>query len=329
MRILLSLFFILFIVSGCASKKRVVSEMKEYPSWYEKPLKSNASTLYAVAQGEDKRTAVNNALNEIIATLSVSLSSEFKSKTEVTKGDKESYLVTSSNEVYSEVQKIQINNYELLHTSDFGFEKYLVQVKVNKKKLFDGLKIEVDNRFQSIKVKDTKKLNALQKLSNYRVGLELLQGIQNSLRVMHSLDSSFDDSLYTQKITNLESSYAILLSNISFSVHSNKDAKKLKSSIAKGLSDSKYILNNSNGKNHFKVYISSKTIKAKSYGFDLARSAIIITTKDYNGNVVGSNKLNITGQSTQGYKIAKENVAIKLNALMKKNTISKILGVEL
>ena len=226
MRILLSLFFILFIVSGCASKKRVVSEMKEYPSWYEKPLKSNASTLYAVAQGEDKRTAVNNALNEIIATLSVSLSSEFKSKTEVTKGDKESYLVTSSNEVYSEVQKIQINNYELLHTSDFGFEKYLVQVKVNKKKLFDGLKIEVDNRFQSIKVKDTKKLNALQKLSNYRVGLELLQGIQNSLRVMHSLDSSFDDSLYTQKITNLESSYAILLSNISFSVHSNKDAKR-------------------------------------------------------------------------------------------------------
>ena len=61
----------------------------------------------------------------------------------------------------------------------------------------------------------------------------------------------------------------------------------------------------------------------------MARSVITITIKDNTGAIIGSNKLNITGQSSQGYGIAKENVAMKLNALIKEKGIAEVIGLEL
>jgi hypothetical protein len=62
-------------------------------------------------------------------------------------------------------------------------------------------------------------------------------------------------------------------------------------------------------------------------GFDLARTAISVTTQDHLGTTIGSNKLNITGQSTQGYDVAEENVAIKLKRLIDKEGIETVLGL--
>ena len=59
----------------------------------------------------------------------------------------------------------------------------------------------------------------------------------------------------------------------------------------------------------------------------MARSAISILIKESKGNTIGSNKLNITGQSNGSYDIAKENVAVKLNALIEKEGISKVIGL--
>jgi hypothetical protein len=88
-------------------------------------------------------------------------------------------------------------------------------------------------------------------------------------------------------------------------------------------------IKNAQGAMHFNITITSKIEKANAYGFTLARSAISINVKDHRGVIVGSNKLNIIGQSTQGYAIAKENVAIKLQAMVEKEGIEKVLGLEL
>jgi len=331
MKTILTLFLTIFVLAGCMSQKRVVVNNKELPIWYENPMKSTNTTLYAVEQGDNKATAVNRALNEILARLSVSISSEFNTKTEVTRGSAETYNVSSSNEIKARINEIRISNYEIVNANDFGFERYLVQVKVDKRKLFLSLQNELEQKFTIIENEkiQAQNYNAIKKLNTYTKALESLDYINNTLMVMNSLDSNFDNSLLLKKVVAVQNRYDLLLSKISFSINSNKDAKNLKSSISKGLSAKNYKVNNSLGKNHFNIYLSSNTSKAFSYGFNLARSAISITVKDYRGNVVGSNKLNITGQSTQGKKIAKENVAMKLNAILKTNGIAKTIGLDI
>jgi len=331
MKILVSLFITLFILSGCGSQKRVVIKQKELPSWYVKPTKSTTTTLFAVGEGRDKQEAIANALNNMASTLSVSLSSEFNTKSVIRDGDIQSNQTTSTNEINTKVDTIRINSFEVINSQSFGFKKYLAEVKADKRKLFLGLKKEIDQKLSLIQSKslEAKNHNAIKRLSTYKEARLSTQDVKHTLLVMNTLNSSFDDRNYINKIQEIDSKYERLSSKISFSINSNNDAKNLQSSIANGLSSKKYKIKNSSGIYNFKIYISSKTSKAKSYGFDLARSAISISVKDIHGIIIGSNKLNITGQSTQGYVIAKENIAMKLNEMVKKDGISKVIGLEI
>jgi len=331
MRILISLFLALIVLSGCGSQKRVVVQKKQLPVWYANPTKSTSTTLYSVGEGQNKQEAVANALNNMASTLSVSLSSEFNTKSVVKDGTIESYQTTSTNEVNTKVNTIRITNYEVINSNDFSFKRYLAEVKSDKRKLFIGLKQEIDQKLTMIQNEniEVKNYNAIKKLVTYKDAKISTSDIKTTLLVMSSLNPSFNDANYINKLQEIQNRYDRLLSKISFSIDSNNDAKNLKSSIANGLSAKKYSIKNASGINHFKIHLLSETSKAKSYGFDLARSAISITVKDNKGVIVGSNKLNITGQSTQGYAIAKENVAIKLNSMIKKDGIAKIIGLEI
>ena len=329
MKTFIILVVALFSFSGCMEKKiQVVVPVKTLPSWYTNPLVSNNDTLYAVGEGSNKKDAISVALSEILATLSVSISSEFNTKTT---SDTQGYNKTTSKEISSVVEKIRISNYKVTHSENFGFEKYLVAVSSDKRQLFLSLQRELEQKFESIKNRNTlvEKLNAIKQLSSYKKSINSLDGVKHMLLVMHSLNKNFDDSKYLKQIAFVENQYMSLLSKISFGITSNEDSKNLKSSISNGLSKLKYSINNINGKNHFNIFISSSTTKTSSYGFLLARSGISITVKDNTGNVVGSNKLNITGQSTQGYTIAKENIAVKLNTMIKEEGIAKVIGLDL
>ncbi|WP_455756261.1 LPP20 family lipoprotein [Sulfurimonas sp.] len=331
MRIFISLFLTLIVLSGCGSQKRIVVEKRELPVWYANPIKSTSTTLYAVGEGQNKQEAVTNALNNMASTLSVSLSSEFNTKSVVKDGTITSHQITSVNEINTKVNTIRITNYEIVNSKDFSFKRYLAEVKSDKRKLFSGLKKEIDQKLKMIQNKNSEvqNYNAIKRLVTYKDVNESTSDIKTTLLVMSSLNPSFNDAGYISKIQEIQNRYDRLLSKISFSIDSNSDAKNLKSSIANGLSAKKYSIKNGSGKNHFNIYLSSNTSKANSYGFDLARSAISITVKDNNGVIIGSNKLNITGQSTQGYTIAKENVAIKLNDMIKKDGIAKVIGLEI
>lgn len=331
MKILISLVIALFILSGCGSSKRVVIEKKELPAWYINPFKTTSSTLYSVGEGENKTEAIANALNSMTSTLNVSISSEFNTKSVVKEGSLESYQSTSTNEVKSKVEKISISHYEVVNSKDFGFKRYLVSIKSDKRKLFEGLKKELQLKFKLIENRniEVENYNAIKQLSIFKDARKSTADVKNIIAVMGSLNPSFSANIYMDKLQNIENRYEKLLSKISFSVDSNRDAVKLKPVILNGLSLKKYSIKKNGSNNHFKILISSNTAKARAYGFDLARSAIAITVKDSAGVIIGSNKLNITGQSTQGYKIAKESVAMKLNEMVKKEGIAKVIGLDI
>ncbi len=327
-KIFATLIAILLLFSACGTPKRmVVAESKTMPLWYANPPKSTTSTLYATGEGESREEAIANALSAMASTLSVSISSQFKTKNVVQEGVIESVQTTSTNEVQSDVQKIRISHYEVAQTEEFGFKKYLVLVQSEKKKLFESLQKELEQKFSLAQTKETS--NGLKQLSIYKEQKVLLQSVPNMLTVMSVLNESFDGSKYIKKLKEFDERYAELLSSISFHIESDGESQNLKAPIQKGLSAKNFTLKESSGKNHFKIKLTSQIEQASSYGFTLARCAIQITTKDPNGAIVGSNKLNITGQSTQGYAIAKENIAIKLNEMIKKEGIAKVLGLEL
>ena len=328
MKFFVILLSVLFFFSACGSSKRaVVAENKTLPIWYLNSSKSTASTLYATGEGESKEAAVAIALSSMASTLSVSISSQFKTKSVVKEGAVESFQTTSTNEVQSDVNKVRISNYEVVEAEEFGFKKFIVLVKSEKKKLFESLKKELDQEFNLAQYKDVS--NAIKQLNMYEEQKKSLENVPNTLMVMSALDERFDSSAYIKKIKELDARYEKLLDSITFSIESDGESQNLTAPLQKGLSAKKLTIEEGSGKNHFKITISSKIEKASSYGFILARSAITITTKDYTGAIIGSNKLNITGQSTQGYDIAKESIAIKFNEMIKKEGIEKILGLEI
>ncbi len=325
------IIFSLFFLSACGTQKEIdLNQKKEPPSWYENPLKTTASTLYAIGEGENRDDAIANGLSSMISTLSVSIASQFNSKTVVKEGSKNSHQSTVTNDIQSDVKKIRISNYEVQEAKRFGFRRYIVLISSNKTKLFDSLKSEIEQKFTLIE-KQKEKLdnyNAIKQLVILKESKNSVKDMLDNLVVMNVIDSDFNSKEYVNRAKDVRDDYEKMLSSITFSIGSNETAKNLKASISSGLSSEKLQIKNGSGKKHFHIEISSKNNQSSSHGFIIIRSAIEIKVRDFKGSIVGSNKLNIIGRSTQGLDVAKESVAIKLNEMVKKDGIGKVIGLE-
>lgn len=330
--LIVALSVAMLFLSACSSKKEeVLTHKKVLPSWYLNPPQTTQTTLYAIGEGESRDDAVKNALNMMASTLSVSISSQFSSKNLVEEGSVNSYSSSVSNEIQSDVKKIRISSYELINSNEIGFRKHIVLVKSEKEKLFLSLKNELEQKFTIIEneMKQLNRQHALEQLNIYKNAKENVADVPNTLIVMNVLNSAFNGSEYLAKIETLESGYANLLLEITFSIECDDESKNLEAVIRDGLSAKKMQVKKSGGEKHFYITLSSHIQKASSYGFTLAHSAIEITVKDYKNSIVGGNKLNISGQSTQGYEMAKESVAIKFGGMIKRDGIGKVIGLKL
>ena len=320
------------LLSGCGSQKRVVAAKPQMaPSWYTNPPQSNSSVLYALGEGKDQKEAVAEALSAMVSTLSVSISSSYNAKTTIREGTINSSDATYKSDIQTDVAKIRISNYEIVNSKSFGFRRYAVLVKSDKKRLFKSMKQDLDQRFFKIdqEIKSLQSANALKQLAYYKNQKESLLDVADILRVMSSLDGSFHPDGYLKKVQKIERAYEQIIQNLSFSIKASGDAKEFTSPIAKGLSEKSLKLKDAKDKMHFTIFIKANIEKATAYGFTLARSEIRIVTKDYKGVTIGSNVLNIVGQSSQGYGIAKQSAVVKLNALVKKEGIYKVLGLSI
>ena len=327
----LQLFFILLLLFmvGCGTQKRIVVQKQALPEWFTNPPQSTATDLYAIGYGVNRDAAITDALTQMISTLSVSVSSTFHAKTVVKSGTIESRDATYVDNSQSEVTKIRISNYTILQAKEFGFKKYGMLIRSNKEKLFRSMAQDIAQKWQLFEAQERVILqkNKLAQLAFYKKALDSFALLPNELLIMSELHPEFDTTDDLHKLSILQSKYNTTHKAISFDIDAQYDAKHLRSVIAKGLNAKRFNLSRTKGKGHFSIYIFIDIQRANAYGFTLARSAITIVTRDYKGEIIGSNKLNITGQSSQGYAIAKENIAIKLNQKVQKEGIAKVLGI--
>jgi len=331
-KIIFLLAGVLLLLSGCgAEKKVVVAKPRMIPAWYSNPPQSNEKELYALGEGKNQKEAIANALSFMASTLSVSISSSFDASTTVREGS-----INSADSVYksnttSRVKEIRISSYRVLQSKSLGFKRYAVLVKSNKRELFLSMKKEIEQNFFIIEQaeKKLKNVDAITRLAFYREKKKSLQTLPDTLIVMNVLNPEFYGDDFIRKTQEISSSYQDIIQNISFSISSNGAASNLKSPLSKGISAKHLKIKKSRGKMHFNIYVSSNIVKANSYGFTLARSEISIVTKDYRGTVVGSNAINLVGQSSQGYEIAKQNISYRLNAKIEEEGIARVLGLDI
>ncbi len=331
MRTLLTLLLITLFFNGCgAEKKPIVTAPKTLPSWYTNPPQSNDQLLYEVAEGVDKKEAIANALDLMVSTLSVTISSEYKSSTTVRSGAIESAQHDVDNTVATMVKAIRISNYTVVESTQQGFRRHLVLIKSDKAQLFESLKKELDGKLILLESQESnvQTKNVIEKLRFYKQANRDLVSMEQTLNVMNVLNRGFDSASYLIASSHYKNSYDDLRSKITFGFDANSDAVNLIEPIKAGLSEKGLLVEQRNDDSHLSIAILAKVDTAQSMGFDLARTAISLSTRDHTGTTIGSNKLNITGQSTQGYAIARENVAIKLDKLIEKEGIESVLGLD-
>ena len=331
MKSLLTLFIITLLFSGCSSNNEpLVSTPKPLPSWYTNPPQSDEAFLYEVAEGHDKKEAIANALALLAATLSVTVSSEHHSKTTTSTGRDKRYQQDITDKVKTEVKPIHISNYTVLESRQQSFRRYLVLIKSDKKVLFNSLKSALDETLLRLQAQESNigNKNVLEQLAFYSDAKESYATLQQTLKVMHVLNADFDGTPYIEQAQHYTKRYNDLRANITFSFTSNKDAEQLLPVLTAGLNKEGMSIQNRDDAYHLSISVNSSVEEVKSMGFDLARAAITIQVQDQKKSILGSNKLNITGQSTQGYKVARENVAIKLQRLVDEQGIERLLGVK-
>ncbi len=328
-----TIFVFIFFLSGCSSKEeRAPLLKKELPSWYVNPPKDSKTTLYATGEGRDRKEAVADALNLLASTLSVSIESQFTLQQNVEEGSVTSHQQSSQSQIKSVVERVRISNYEIVDSQEFGFKKYIVLIKSEKQKLFDSLKNELEQKFSAAQkeLEFAKESHALRELEIYKKIKTEFVDAQNTLMVMHALQSDFNSLAYLKKAQSFRNLYDEQLSKISFSIVCDDGSKRLQAPIAEGLGLKKIqIKQKSNKREHFNIEVHSKTKESFAYGFNMASSAIEIVVKNAKDTIIGSNKLNITGQSIHNFEMAQESVAMKLDEMIKKEGIGKIIGLDL
>jgi hypothetical protein len=242
-----------FGLSGCgATKPQIDIQAPKQPQWYTHPPQSDTTTLYGVGDGVDKNGALKDALNNVLGSLSLSLSSEYDAKTVVQEGLRESSSGVYKTHIYAKVQQVRITNYEVLQTQKLGFKHYATLVKVDKKRFYQTLKNELEQKFHMVKQqeKNLAQQSVLKRFFFYKKVLASLDTLPNTLLVMDALNPQQDTKMFLQQYVALKQKYDDALSRVVFDVIAKQHATFLVPVVKEGLTKEHFKVAQHRKKNH-------------------------------------------------------------------------------
>jgi hypothetical protein len=329
----ISLLIVLFL-TGCGGTPKPTISVKEKatPKWFLNPPQSTSSTLYSIGEGESRQDAISDALNNMVSTLSVSIKSQFQSSSKTANYNGiETYSKHTKNNITANVKELRISNYKILNSEKLAFDSYIVLISANKADIFNSLKDEVDKKLSLLSSQEKAEVSdtALNQLKFYKNATKEANNLLYKSVILKVLNPSFNDNYIVKAIAHYQNAYTKIRGKISFTIGSNQTANDLKPVIKDALNSNNLKVASGSGKYHFDLFIASHINYSYAYGFIIARAAITITVTDYKKETISTKKLNITGQSTQSKKIAKEDIAYKLSNLIKKSGIKTILDIDL
>ena len=326
----LTIVFIVLFSTGCAksAKPTVDFHEKKIPSWFLNPPQSTQEVLYSTGEGEDQKEAVVHALDAMVQTLSVSLESQFQSNSSTHNVNGfESYSKETHNNVMTHVKEIRITNYKVIKYEKLAFNKYVVLIQATKKAIFQSLKDEVNKKISLINAqkKSFAKTSVLERLQFYKRSIKESKDLIYKSIILKALMPNFKDNYIVEFVSNLKNNYTILKEKISFSLKGDRNSKNLLPVLKDAITSHGFKVNKVSNKYHLKMFVKSRVIYSRTYGFYIARSSITIDVKDFKNQTISTKQLNLIGQSTFSKNGAKEDLAFKLKTYIQTNKVQSII----
>ena len=238
--LLLPLILNITFFTGCSSsedvKPTVITSTNTLPSWYTQVEENDKRYIYGIGMGDTRKEAINNALNDAVSTLNVSVSSNYRQETSsATHNGVEDYDKKSQESVEIVTDELTLNNYEVTQQQHLDNGSDIVMIQINKRQLFESLLSELDNSYKLLDINLQNKSNELERILTYRKAMGMIKVKMKTLGIMHTLNPAFDDERYKRQYQEVIAAHNKLVGNKLFSLKINDPYGSYSAYIRKGL----------------------------------------------------------------------------------------------
>jgi len=325
MKTIISIFITLFII-GCGGNRQ--PEPISYPSWYLNPPANDGSFLYGTGEGNTIDSAKASALNSIAASLSTTVSSEFKKKesSQSFNGNENAYH-SALNTVKAEVKAIEFSDYRIMQNQVVE-NKALVLVEVSRFKLFTTQKEKLERFSQELLTEQSNinRQSPLKKAYLYEKNRDKAQRIISLALLTKSINSGFDTAPYFQQAADIKQICSDAVDNAKVSITAEPEAEVFVTVITEGLNKAgiKTVYKGANTRIHLKNSFQTDEI----YGFKIAKATLSISTQDSSRKNIATKTINLSGKSRYDYDKAKASAAQNLRKKIEEEDIYTVIGID-
>lgn len=324
MKTIISIFITLFII-GCGGSRQ--PEPVSYPSWFLNPPANDGSFLYGTGEGRDINSAKASALNSVAASLSITVSSEFKKNesSQSFNGNENAYH-SALNTVKAEVKAIEFSDYRIIQNQVVG-NKALVLVEVSRFKLFTAQKEKLERFSQKLKTEQNNinRQSPLKKAYLYQQNRDKTQRLTSLALLTKSINSDFDTAPYFQQAADIKQTQSDVIDNAKVSITAEPDAEVFVTALKEGLNRAgiKTVTRGSNTSIRLKNSFQTDEI----YGFKIAKATLSISTQDSSRKNIATKTISLSGKSRYDYDKAKASAAQALKKKIETEGIYSVLGI--
>lgn len=326
---------LIFLLGSCTAPEPEpsVHEEKLLPQWYLVPPNSSETYLYGAGEGSTHKKAIRSALENMASKLGISIASHYTSTLSSHTVYREYVSKSITSNIQSEVAGIRISNYEVIKSVQWRYNRFIVLVRSDRNRFAKSLVSDIDRKMNRIKNKETlvRTGNAITRYRFYAESSETINTMFPTLLVLSTLSDSFDDSPYLIFAEKINHDFQTLKNSITFSLQGDRHASGFIEALRVSLTDQhfKVIRHQASGNNHIIIDLRTAIKNSRAYDIYIAKTILDISVKDNKNTVIGGNRVTINAQALQSKEAALDNAAKKLQAMLKKEGVEKILGIPL
>ena len=314
-RLFLLLLPALLWLTGCAHKSAAPTPSpaeRTLPAWYLEPPQNGGGWLYGVGEGKTMEEATKQALADLLARVSVTVSSRYRSR-EYTHEDVYEYVETErSHDIETTVAKLPVTHYRTLKSAHPAWDRYLVLAGVRRDDFVRPLEKEIVREYGRAESlwREAKNANALERYDKAAEAEKIVEHLLPKATILASLDRAYEP-LY-QKSEEAFLKYAKMKErakkSLRFCIESASDPamEPFAETVASALSERGFpVLDTSRCPTEaIRISLLPTLSQDRSHGFFIVKGTVDLKMHDENGKVIQSRRYRVKGISAKSPKAA-------------------------
>jgi len=306
------LFPLLLLLTGCAHESAPPApahEVKPLPAWYLHPPQNDARWLYGVGEGETMEEATKQALADLLARLSVTVSSTWRSR-QYSHEDVYEYVEKErSHEIETRVRALPLPHYRTLESAHPAWNRYLALVGVERKDLSKSLASEIARERERLerRWREAKERDGMTRLRAAEAAAKGYEALLPKALTLASVDPSAGE--LARKVEEKYLEYARQAgeekARLRFCIDTPASDPFAKAAAA-ALSAKGYTVSDKKAcpKEAIRVKLDKTLTHERSYGFYIVKGTVDLKLYDKEGKAIKSRRYPVKGVSSQSRRAA-------------------------